>query len=348
MKVAVLMGGTSPERDVSLVSGSAVAEGLKSAGHTVIPIDTARGYRALRGDDVKHLEGIKTRPPSIDELQKYAAELSLEAVKSSDLKNVDVVFIILHGGSGENGTIQALLDLVGIPYTGSGVLASALAMNKYMAKMMFIANNIPTPDFFILNDKQDITLDAIDVKIRSEMSYPAIIKPVNQGSSVGLSLIKSRNDLERAIKIGFQYDSQLLIEKYIPGREITVAILGDQALPLAECIPKSGLFDYEHKYTDGKTEYKCPVDLPTDVENLLRSLGLRAFKALNCAGFARIDFRLAEDNQIYCLEVNTLPGMTTHSLVPKAAKAAGIDFPQLLEKICEIAVEDFKERRTKV
>ena len=344
MKIAVLMGGTSAERDVSLVSGAAVAEGLKSAGHTVISIDTARGYKALKGDDIKHLKGINTQPPSIEELQKYAGELSIEAVKSPDVKDVDVVFIILHGGNGEDGTIQALLDLAGIPYTGSGVLASALAMNKYMAKKMFIANDIPTPDFFILEKKQNAAPDVIDVKIKSRIGYPVIIKPVSQGSSVGLSLVNNKNEIDKAIKIGFQYDSQLLFEKYIPGREITVGILGDQVLPIAECIPESGFFDYEHKYTDGKTVYKCPVELPEEIEKALRSLGLKAFKALNCAGFARVDFRLDEDGQVYCLEVNTLPGMTTHSLVPKAAKAAGIDFPRLLERICLIAIEDFKNR----
>jgi D-alanine-D-alanine ligase len=347
MKIAVLMGGTSPERDVSLVSGTAVVKGLREAGHEVIPIDTAHGYQALKGDDIKHLPGIKTAPPSIEELQQYAGELAIEAVKSPDLKDVEVVFVILHGGNGEDGTIQALLDLVGIPYTGSGVLASALAMNKQMAKMMFIANDIPTPDFFIYDNRKFETIESVDTEIRANMNYPVVIKPVSQGSSVGLSLAKTKADLDRAIKTGLQYDNRLLVEKFIAGREITVGVLGEQALPLAECIPDSDIFDYEHKYTDGKTKYICPVELSEELDVLIKSLGLKAFKALGCSGFARIDFRLASDNKVYCLEVNTLPGMTSHSLVPKAAKAAGIDFPQLLEKICLYAIEDFKCKRNR-
>jgi len=344
MKIAVLMGGTSPERDVSLVSGEAVVKGLRQAGHAVVSIDTARGYQALRGDEIKHLPGIKTQPPSIEELRQYAGDLSIEAVKSTDLKDVDIVFLILHGGAGEDGTIQALLDLVGIPYTGSGVLASALAMNKLMAKMIFRANGIPTPDYLVLESLHASDLSALDASVKSNFGYPIVIKPVSQGSSVGLSLVKSSNELQRAIEIGFQYDTKLLVESFIPGREITVAILGDLILPLAECVPESGFYDYEHKYTHGKTKYYCPADLPAAIAQKIGELGLKAFKVLNCAGFARIDFRLAKDNEAYCLEVNTLPGMTEHSLVPKAARAAGIEFPELVEKICRIAIDDYSKR----
>lgn len=346
MKIAVLMGGTSAERDVSLASGAGVIEGLRATGHDVIPIDTARGYKALKGDDVKRLSGIKTEPPSVEELQKYAGELSIEAVKSPDLRDVDVVFIILHGGSGEDGTIQALLDLVDIPYTGSGVLGSAIAMNKQMAKNIFIANEIPTPEFFVIDYEQNLSIDSINTTIESSIGYPVMLKPNNQGSSVGLFFVKSKNELQRAIEVGLQYDNRILFEKYIKGREFTVSILGEEVLPLFEVIPESGLYDYEHKYTKGKTKYVCPVDLPGDLQGLINSLGMKAFKALNCAGFGRVDFRLSEDNQPYCLEVNTLPGMTETSLVPKAAKAAGIKFPQLLERICRIAINDFKRRRS--
>lgn len=346
MKIAVLMGGTSPERDVSLVSGAGVVEGLRAVGHKVIPIDTARGYKALKSDDIKKLNSIKTAPPSIKELQKYAGELSIEAVKSPDLRDVDVVFLILHGGIGEDGTIQALLDLVEIPYTGSGVLGSAIAMNKQMAKNIFIANDIPTPEFFVIDYGQNQSFDSIDARINSNLGYPVMLKPNNQGSSVGLSFVKGKDELQRAIEIGLQYDNRLLFEKYIQGRELTVSILGDEVLPLIEVVPESGLYDYEHKYTAGKTQYICPVDLSDDLQELIKSLGMKAFKALNCAGFGRVDFRLSEDNQPYCLEVNTLPGMTKASLVPKAAKAAGIEFPQLLERICKIAIDDFKSQKS--
>jgi D-alanine-D-alanine ligase len=346
MKIAVLMGGTSPERDVSLASGAGVAEGLRAAGHEVIPIDTARGYKALKGDDIEKLNGIKPVPPSAEELQKYTGELSIEAVKSPDLRDVDVVFLILHGGSGEDGTIQALLDLVEIPYTGSGVLGSAIAMNKQMAKNIFIANGIPTPEFLAIDYQQNLSFDLVHARIDSSLGYPVVLKPNNQGSSVGLSVVRGKDELQKAIEIALQYDTRLLFEKYIKGRELTVSILGDEVLPLFEIVPESGLYDYEHKYTAGKTRYVCPVDLPDELQELIKSLGMKAFKALDCAGFGRVDFRLSEDNKPYCLEVNTLPGMTKTSLVPKAAKAAGIEFPQLLERICKIAIDDFKNRKS--
>jgi D-alanine-D-alanine ligase len=345
MKIAVLMGGTSAERDVSLASGAGVVAGLKEAGYEVIAIDTARGYHALKMEDVKLIEKVKAQPPSTEELQKYAGELTIKAINPADLRGVDVVFIILHGGAGENGTIQALLELVGIPYTGSGVLASALAMDKYMAKQIFAANNIPTPDFFLTDKRENKTADEIDRKILESFGYPVIIKPNCQGSSVGLSCVTSKEQLEKALGLGYQYDDRLLVEKYIAGREFTVSVLGNQPLPLVEIIPEGGLYDYEHKYIAGKTNKVCPVDLPDNVQKLIQQYGLKAFQALGCQGFGRVDFRLDNDSKAYCLEVNTLPGMTATSLVPKAAKAAGIEFPQLLERICQIAIDDYKSRR---
>jgi D-alanine-D-alanine ligase len=345
MKIAVLMGGTSAERDVSLASGAGVVAGLKEAGYDVIPIDTARGYQALKMEEIKQIEKVKAQPPTMEELQKYAGELTIQAVNPTDLRGVDVVFIILHGGAGENGTIQALLDLVNIPYTGSGVLASALAMDKYMAKQVFAANNIPTPEFFLADKRENKTVAEIDRLISETFGYPVIIKPNCQGSSVGLSCVKSKDQLAKALDLGFKYDDRLLFEKFIAGREFTVSVLGNQPLPLVEIIPEGGLYDYEHKYIAGKTNKACPVDLPENLQKMIQQFGLKAFQVLGCQGFGRVDFRLDTDDEPYCLEVNTLPGMTATSLVPKAAKAAGIEFPQLLDKICRIAIDDFKSRR---
>jgi len=339
------MGGTSAERDVSLASGAGVVAGLKQAGHEVVPIDTAHGYHALKMDEVKQIEKVKAQPPSIQELQKYAGELTIQAVNSADLRGVDVIFIILHGGAGENGTIQALLDLVDIPYTGSGVLASALAMDKYMAKQIFAANDVPTPDFFIVDKRENMPLDDIARRVDQTLGYPVIVKPNSQGSSVGLSIVKGDDQLAAALDLGFQYDDRLLFEKFIAGREFTVSVLGNEPLPLVEIIPEGGLYDYEHKYIAGKTNKVCPVDLPQPLQKMIQLHVLKAFQALGCQGFGRVDFRLDKDNQPFCLEVNTLPGMTATSLVPKAAKAAGIEFPQLLDKICQIAIDDFKNRR---
>ena len=338
------MGGTSAERDVSLASGAGVVSGLQAAGHEVIPIDTARGYQALKMEEMKQIGPVKSLPPAFEELEKYAGELTIRAINPAYLRGVDVVFIILHGGAGENGTIQALLDLVGIPYTGSGVLASALAMDKYMAKQMFIACGVPTPEFFITDARDNPTVDQLDQKTISTLGYPVMVKPNCQGSSVGLSLAKDKSDLKKAVDLAFKYDNRVLIEKFIAGREFTVSILGDQVLPLIEIVPEGGLYDYEHKYIAGKTNKICPVDLPEYQQEIIKSVGHKAFNLLGCFGFGRIDCRLSDDNEVYCLEVNTLPGMTETSLVPKAARAAGIEFPQLLERICQIAIAENKAR----
>lgn len=345
MNVAVFMGGTSAERDVSLVSGATVVKGLREAGHEVLPIDPAKGFAPLADSEIKALNEIHEKPPESQGLKQYSNEKIFETIKSPELKKVDVVFLILHGGVGEDGTIQAMLDLMAIPYTGSGVLGSAVAMDKLLTKKLFIADSIPTPEYFLLYRGKDNNSSSIDKKIRSQFGYPAIFKPTTQGSSVGLSLVKNKDDISQALEYGYQFDRELLVENYIAGRELTVAVLGKQALPIAECVPKSGLYDYEHKYSDGRTEYFCPAKLPDKLAAKIQAAGLKAFQTLKCRGFGRIDFRLADDNSFYCLEVNTLPGMTSHSLVPKAAKATGLDFPGLLEKICLIAIEDFQLSR---
>jgi len=341
MKIAVLMGGTSAERDVSLVSGLAVVDALQQAGHDVVPIDTAFGKKVLKGDDINSIDVIAANPPSQKSLEKYSGEMALEAVKSPEMFDVDVVFIILHGGTGEDGTIQALLDLADIPYTGSGVTGSAVAMNKLLSKKIFAASGILTPDYFVIENNVNIELSEIENQISTTFGFPVIVKPNNQGSSVGLSLVEKADQLHKALETGYQYNRQLIIEKFIAGRELTVGILGDQVLPVAECIPEGGLYDYEHKYTSGKTEYIVPAKIDNDFAKRVSDLGLKAFRALDCRGFGRVDFRLSEEGLIYCLEVNTLPGMTAHSLVPKAAKVAGIGFSQLVEKICQIAIEDY-------
>ena len=345
MKIAVFMGGTSAEREVSLVSGAAVVEGLRQAGHEVIPIDPARGFNPLGDNEITKLTEVNELPPESGSLKEFSNEKVFETIKSPELKKVDVVFLILHGGVGEDGTIQAMLDMVGIPYTGSGVLGSAMAMDKIITKKLFITEDVPTPEHFILQRGKDTEIDAVDIKIKSRMDYPVIFKPVTQGSSVGLSLVRGMGDIKKALRFGYEYDKYLIVEKFIAGRELTVGILGNKPLPIAECIPKSGFYDYEHKYSEGRTEYICPSKLPDDLAKKIQESGLKAFQALRCNGFGRVDFRLAEDNSFYCLEVNTLPGMTSHSLVPKAAKATGLEFPQLLERICEIGIEDFKARQ---
>ena len=342
MKILVLMGGISAERDVSLASGEAIVEALKSAGHKVIALDTAQGQNLLP-DTGKYIpEGVKTEPPDLAELEKKGKELALKAIDSFDFSEVDVIFLALHGGQGEDGTIQALLDLTGKPYTGSGVLASALAMNKAMSKKIFEREGILTPAWFLVEDPDLADLSSIADRIEKNLGFPCVVKPNDQGSTVGLTIVKEKGELKKAFDLAKKFSAEFVVEKYIPGRELTVGILGDQALPVVEIVPEHGVYDYECKYTTGKSNYITPAEIPEDKSKEIQAIGLKAFKVLGCEGYARVDFRFGEDSRFYCLEVNTLPGMTAHSLVPKAAKAVGIDFPELVDRITKLAL---KKRR---
>jgi len=345
LKVLVLMGGISAERDVSLASGEAIVKALKSAGHKVIALDTAKGQNLLP-DTGKYIpEGVKTKPPDIAELEKKGKELALKAIDSFDFSEVDVIFLALHGGQGEDGTIQALLDMTGKPYTGSGVLASALAMNKAMSKKIFERDGILTPDWLLVEDSDLLVhthlsgLSRIADRIENNLGFPCVVKPNDQGSTVGLTIVNEKGKLEKAFDFAKKYSRQFLVEKYISGRELTVGILGDQALPVVEIVPEHGVYDYECKYTSGKSKYIAPAEIPEHKAKEIQAIGLTAYKALGCEGYARVDFRFGEDGRFYCLEVNTLPGMTAHSLVPKAAKAVGIDFPKLVDRIARLALK---------
>jgi D-alanine-D-alanine ligase len=343
LKIAVLMGGNSAERDVSLASGAGIISGLRAAGHEAIAIDTALGAGQLTAHAKAEIAGIKAEPPSVSDLSALSSETTIETVSSPDLKNVDLIFIALHGGMGENGTIQALLDLMGIPYTGSGVLSSAAAMDKLISKKIFISSGIPTPDYFVKDSSHIPSEDDLIREVEESFGFPVVVKPNDQGSSVGLDIAREAASLHRIATKAALYSDKVLFEKFIPGRELTVAILGDQTLPVVEIRPKDGFYDYKHKYTSGMTEYLSPAPL-TDIEDQqVRALGMQAFQALHCSGYARADFRLSPDGDFFCLEVNTLPGMTATSLVPKAAKAAGIEFPKLLERIALSALKKNKK-----
>ncbi|MCK4428286.1 MAG: D-alanine--D-alanine ligase [candidate division Zixibacteria bacterium] len=342
------MGGISAERDVSLASGEAIVKALKSAGHEVIALDTAKGQNLLP-DTGKYIpEGVKTKPPDVAGLEKKGKELALKAIDSFDFSEVDVIFLALHGGQGEDGTIQALLDLTGKPYTGSGVLASALAMNKAMSKKIFEREGVLTPDWFLVEASDVLVhthlsdLRSIADRIEKNLGFPCVVKPNDQGSTVGLSIVNEKGELKKAFDFAKKFSAQFLVEKYISGRELTVGILGDQALPVVEIVPEHGVYDYECKYTSGKSNYIAPAEITKDEAKEIQKIGLKAYKALGCEGYARVDFRFGEDGRFYCLEVNTLPGMTAHSLVPKAAKALGIDFPELVDRITKLALKKNK------
>jgi len=330
MKVTVLMGGTSAERDVSLASGLRVAGALRAAGHEVRVVDTARG--TLSAADEAALLGsgrvVKTVPPDVQAMVRLNRALPGTL---DHLAGTEVIFLALHGGTGEDGTIQALLDLTGTPYTGSGHLSSALAMDKDLSKHLFRAGGVPTADWLMAPASVD--------EVRAQLGFPVIVKPSKQGSTVGLTLVKDPGALQAAIDEAFKHDDEVMLEAFVPGRELTVGILGGEPLPVGEIIPVKELYDYECKYTPGMAREIFPADLTDEQTAEVQRLAKRAYHALKLGGCARIDFRMTPEGEFYCLEANTLPGMTETSLIPQAAAAAGISFPELCDRIVQLAAQ---------
>jgi D-alanine-D-alanine ligase len=335
MKVALLMGGRSAEREISLRTGRGIAQSLRRLGHDVVALDAANGRLLPAGEE--------ERAPLPEETGSGAlASLSVTAIAGADSVNdAEVVFIALHGGDGEDGTVQALLELAGKPYTGSGVLASALAMNKAMAKRIFEHEGVPTPRWALVSGSGA----ASEIDLSALGGYPVVVKPNCEGSTVGLTIVRRPEDLAAALGLAGRYGPDVLIEEFVPGRELTVSVMGDEALPIVEIRPRGGHYDYEAKYTAGMSEYFCPADLPEPLARRIRELGLRASRALGCSGVTRADFRLSPEGEPYCLEVNTIPGMTPTSLVPMAAKARGLSYDQLVSRMLELAVENWERRR---
>ncbi|MGE5681171.1 MAG: D-alanine--D-alanine ligase, partial [Bacillota bacterium] len=306
----------------------AIYNELKSLGYKVKLIDPGYGLNQPEKEE----DFFKS-----EDFSEINNRNCITAINSDLLDGIDLVFLGLHGKWGEDGTIQSLLELRGIKYTGSGVLASSLAMDKAMTKIMFQHYNVVTPKWFVIA-KNENDYGLIKEKINSQIGYPCIIKPNEGGSTIGLTVCKTDNDVENAVILALQFSEKALVEEFIPGRELTVAVLEDQVMPVLEIRPKHGYYDYECKYTSGMSEYIVPADLPEEVSKQLQEQSLLAFQSLGCSGYGRIDFRLSAENISYCLEANTLPGMTGTSLVPKMAKAVGISFGQLLEKIINLAL----------
>lgn len=293
MKIAVLKGGPSAEREVSLRSGAAVGKALVEAGHEVEEID-------VRGPD-------------------FVVP-----------KKTEVVFLALHGTFGEDGQVQAILEERGIAYTGSGIESSRLAFDKTATKKKFEAAGVPTPPCRIMKKgEREIP--------RLKQPFPWVVKPSKQGSSVGVTIVQKEQDLEKAVKLAFESDDEVLIEAFIDGREMTIAVLGEEALKVVEIKPKSGWYDYQNKYTKGATEYLVPAPLTKHQELCLQTLAVQAHKCLGCRDVSRVDVRMDPNENNFVLEVNTLPGMTETSLLPKAAAAAGISFSQLCDRLARMA-----------
>jgi D-alanine-D-alanine ligase len=293
-KIAVLMGGLSAEREISLRTGGAVLAALQEAGYPAVGIDAGRDL---------------------------AARLAEE--------KAEVAFIALHGRFGEDGTVQGLLEMLGIPYTGSGVMASAIAMDKVTTKKILLYHELPTPAFNVFCRGDD--MEAFLARCRH---FPLVVKPAREGSTIGVSIVRDGNALRTGIESALVYDGTVLVEDFIKGLEVTVGVLDGEALPVIQVVPKGGFYDFEAKYTAGRTEYLVPAPLDGALYERLQQVAVSAFCALGCAGAARVDFMVSE-REFFCLEVNTIPGMTETSLLPKAARQTGISFSELVQRILE-------------
>ena len=299
MKIGVLLGGNSAEREVSLASGKAISAACKELGHDVLDLDPQFDVRLL----------------------------------VPDLLTVDLVFNGLHGGDGENGVIPGFLQSLGVKYTGSRNEASAICMDKRISKALVHRKDLLTPNWVSLANNDPLPSVG-------DMVFPVVIKPNDQGSTIGLTVVKDESELDDAIELARQFANVVLIEEFIVGKEITVTVIGDKAYPIVEIVPSHGLYDYECKYNQGMTEYFCPANIDKDLTKAIQESALKIHKLLGCRHYSRADFRLDENGKAWFLELNTLPGMTETSLVPKAAKASGLSFPELIQTIINEALKN--------
>ncbi|MGN1180041.1 MAG: D-alanine--D-alanine ligase [Suilimivivens sp.] len=341
MKIVVLAGGISTERDVSLSSGAMIYHALKSNGHQVILLDVYLGYN---GNDIdvifdkeedwtKEITGISEKNPDIEQVKA----LRPDGAKNFFGPNViaicqaaDVVFMALHGENGENGKIQACFDLMGITYTGTDYVSSAICMNKGITKDIFASHQIPTPYGIRLKKGE---------KQEKQVPFPCIVKACCGGSSVGVGIARKEEEYEDALKEAFCYDDEVIVEQYIKGREFSVGVMDGRALPVIEIAPLQGFYDYKNKYQAGSTIETCPAQLSREKTEEMQGYAEAAYKALRLKNYARMDFMMGEKEDIYCLEANTLPGMTPTSLLPQEAAAEGVSFGELCEKIIAASLQ---------
>ena len=300
--IGVLMGGVSSERDVSLRSGLAVVDALKKTGCTIVPVEIKSNEREQIIGDLRSAE-------------------------------IQLAFIALHGKFGEDGAIQSLLEDLGIPYTGSGIKASACAFNKVTTQRTLRASGLPVPDFFVV-DAASLDVDAIVDELKD---FPLVVKPSCEGSSFGVTVVQTKADFPLALNEAFRYGNEIIVEKFIAGRELTVGILDSQALPIVEICPQKQFFDFEAKYQKDLTDYIVPAQLPDELTQRINEIALKVHQTVGCEGYSRIDFRLDQDNQPFILEINTIPGFTETSLFPKAARQAGMDFSDVCLKLIQLA-----------
>ena len=339
MKIVVLAGGISTEREVSIVSGTGVCKALRSKGHQAILLDVFCGEEQTDTENAfsdeydvdgaaAYIRSFDDKLDSMKELREFFGPMVLELCKAAD-----TVFLALHGENGENGKIQAAFDLLGIRYTGSGYLGSALAMDKDLTKEIFRACQVPTPAGIVLRKGEER-------KAASEngVGLPCVVKPSCGGSSVGVFIAHTEEEYQKALEDAFGYENVLIVEQYISGREFSVGIVDGVVYPVIEIAPIQGFYDYKNKYQPGSTIETCPAELSDELTRQMQEYALQAYKALRLESYGRIDIMMDENNGMFCLEANTLPGMTPTSLLPQEAAALGIDYPSLCEKLIQVSV----------
>lgn len=344
MKIAVLCGGLSPERNVSISSGTKVASALMERGHKVVLLDMFLGLEDYAGD----IAQIFDNPPPLGDTKIATVAPDLQAVcESRKLRShshfgehvltvcgmADIVFLALHGRTGEDGRVQATFDLLGIPYTGSGYLGSAIAMDKDLTKRLVAPLGVRTPSWQIVNSRE---MDLEEICAKADL--PCVVKPVDSGSSIGVAIAQNEGELRLALMDAAKEGSRVVVEQYIRGREVQIGILDDQPLPSIEIIPVEGFYDYANKYQPGAAKEITPAPIPPETEQKLGALALTVFRALGLHAYSRADFILDEEGELWFLEINTLPGMTPTSLVPQEAAVVGYSYADLCEKIIEIAL----------
>jgi len=343
MKVLLLAGGDSSEREVSLNSGAAIYNSLRKLGHEVFAIDPATG-KSLLSQEGKFLTKDISSAAVAGSVPQVGVMALAKSIVSPEFGNFEVVFLALHGGKGENGSIQNLLELARVPFTGSDMKASAIAMDKAISKQLFESARIVTPKWKAYDFTSNTIEEAILKDVRKNFKFPFIVKPNDGGSTIGLTKVTKPQQLRAAFELALKESNVILIEDYIKGQELTVPVLDGKALPVIEIIPKSGLYDYEAKYTKGKSEYIVPAKIPAKVAKAIQKAAVSVYEIIGAAGLARVDFMMNKSGKFYCLEINTLPGMTELSLSPMATKAVGINFDQLIEQMVESALNNFKSR----
>ena len=353
MKIVVLAGGLSTERDVSFKTGDMVAKALRENGHQVIVLDVFMGYSDKKEDITgifDRSEEVSVKVEGIPEVAPDLAKVKASRKDQSDnffgpnvieiCQEADIVFMALHGENGENGKIQAVFDLFGVKYTGTGYLGSALAMDKGMAKKLFEHSHIPCPKGAAMK-KENRTDDVETLGI----SLPCVVKPCCGGSSIGVSIAHTKEEFKAALDEAFRWENELIIEEYVEGREFSVGVIDFKALPVIEIAPVVGFYDYKNKYKAGSAVETCPADLPEEVSTKMQYYAEQVARVLGLDTYSRTDFLLNKKNEIFCLEANTLPGMTPTSLLPQEANVVGINFNQLCEKLIEISLRKYEQNK---